>query len=33
LITSEETSSSERERSFDDMVLVALDALVVDHGQ
>ena len=33
LITQEETSSVERERSFDDMVLVALDALVGDHGQ
>lgn len=30
LITSEETTSDERERSFDDMVLVALDALVAD---
>ncbi|MCZ7533960.1 MAG: purine-nucleoside phosphorylase [Acidimicrobiia bacterium] len=30
LITAEETTSEERERSFDDMVLVALDALVTD---
>lgn len=32
LITQEETSSTERERSFDDMVVVALDALVADAG-
>lgn len=30
LITAEETTSTERERSFDDMIIVALDALVAD---
>lgn len=30
LVTNEETSSDERERTFDDMVTIALDALVVD---
>jgi purine-nucleoside phosphorylase len=30
LITQEDTTSAERERSFDDMVIVALDALVAD---
>jgi purine-nucleoside phosphorylase len=30
LITQEETTAEERERSFDDMVIVALDALVAD---
>ncbi len=30
VVTAEETSSEERERSFDEMVLVALDALVAD---
>lgn len=30
VVTAEETSSDERERSFDDMVLLALDALATD---
>jgi len=30
LISQEETTSAERERSFDDMVIVALDALILD---
>ena len=32
LITQEETSSDERERTFSDMITVALDALVIDAG-
>jgi purine-nucleoside phosphorylase len=32
LITQEETSSDERERTFSDMITLALDALVIDAG-
>lgn len=32
VVTAEETTADERERSFDDMVLVALDALVADRS-